>query len=131
MLKTHPLLGVGPDNYRLLYGAYMKPPLASWDTRILANELYLEVGADLGVLGGGFFFGFLIAVWWPVIAALWLRRGSPPTLWHLGLVAAFAAFLGHGLVDDFLDSHAITLLVWLLCGLATTMRAGLVPAESA
>jgi hypothetical protein len=131
MLKTHPLLGVGPDNYRLRYGAYMQPPLASWDTRILANELYLEVGADLGLLGGGLFFGFLLAVWWPMIAALWLRRGPPPTLWHLGLVAAFAAFLGHGLVDDFLDSHAITLFVWLLCGLATTTSDGLLPGGKA
>ncbi len=125
MIRAHPLLGVGPDNYRLQYGMYMRPPLANWDTRILANELYLEILADLGVLGAGIYFAFLGTVWWPLIAAGWFRMDVAPSAWHVGLVAAFAAFLGHGLVDDFLDSHAVSLAFWLLCGLATTSAAEL------
>ncbi|HWE61033.1 MAG TPA: O-antigen ligase family protein, partial [Chloroflexota bacterium] len=119
MLATHPLLGVGPDGYRFRYGAYMRPPLATWDTRILANQLFLELFADLGLLGGGLFLAFLCAVWWPLVVALWTRRRSTVILWQITLLAALAAFLGHGLVDYLLESHAIFLLLWLICGLAS------------
>jgi O-antigen ligase len=122
MLRARPLLGIGPDGFRLRYGIYMRPPLTTWDTRILANQLFLEIFADLGLLGGALFFGFLAAVWWPLIVALWTRRDPLPSVWQIGLIAAFAALLGHGLVDYLLDAHAIFLLLWLLCGLASTVR---------
>jgi hypothetical protein len=123
MLRARPLLGIGPDGFRLRYGAYMRPQLASWDTRILANQLELEIFADLGLLGGALFFGFLAAVWWPLATSLWMRGGAVPGVWQIAVLAAFAALLGHGLVDYLLDSHAIFLFLWLLCGLASTLRA--------
>jgi hypothetical protein len=74
MLRTHPILGVGPDGYRFEYGAYAIPPLKSWDRKILANELYLEQLADLGLLGGGLYVAFLAAIWWPLIEGLARRH---------------------------------------------------------
>src|ERR1051326_8018089 len=38
MFRAHPLLGVGPDNFRHLYGAYLG--LSEWDERVHANNLY-------------------------------------------------------------------------------------------
>jgi hypothetical protein len=49
LIQTRPLLGVGPDNFRHLYGAQLG--LETWDERVQANNLYLEVLADVGLLG--------------------------------------------------------------------------------
>ena len=49
MLAAHPLLGVGPDNFRLAYGAYAG--LAGADPRTHSNNMYLEVLAGGGLLG--------------------------------------------------------------------------------
>jgi hypothetical protein len=113
MLKAHPLFGVGPDGYRLNYGFYSTPRQRSWDTRILANSLILELLADVGVVGAGLFLAFLAALIWPVIRQV-------ATWWQVALVGAMAAFLGHGLVDYILGADAIFILFWLLCGLAAT-----------
>ena len=120
MVRAHPLFGVGPDGYRLSYGAFTTPRLSSWDTRILANNLMLELSADLGLVGGGLFLAFLLVVAWPVILGVW--RGQGLTWWELALAGALAAFLGHGLVDYILKADAIFILFWLLCGLAATSR---------
>ena len=117
MFKAHPLFGVGPDGYRLNYGAYSTPRQRSWDTRILANSLILELLADVGVVGAGLFLAFLAALIWPLIRQV-------TTWWQVALVGAMAAFLGHGLVDYILGADAIFILFWLLCGLAATASSG-------
>src|SRR5207245_1243891 len=53
MFAQRPLLGFGPDNFRHLYGAYLG--LQVWDERVHANNLYLELLADVGVLGAAAF----------------------------------------------------------------------------
>jgi hypothetical protein len=119
MVRSHSILGVGPDSYRLSYGLYTRPKLRTWDTRIFANSLFLELFADLGLLGGGLFLAFFTVVTWPVIAGIW--EGQVATGWHLALIGAVVAFLGHGLVDYILGADAIFALFWLLCGLAATV----------
>jgi O-antigen ligase len=64
LIQTRPLLGVGPDNFRHLYGAQLG--LESWDERVQANNLYLEVLADVGLLGLA---AFLWVVGAPLITA--------------------------------------------------------------
>ena len=39
--REHPLLGIGPDNFRHTYGRYLG--LAAWDPRVHANNSYIEV----------------------------------------------------------------------------------------
>jgi hypothetical protein len=121
MLAAHPLLGVGPAGYRLNYGDYARPKQRSWDTHILANSLPVEIFADLGLLGGGLFWVFLAALLWPLI--LRVSRGVVANWWQLALIGAWAALLGHGLVDYMLGSDAIFMAFWILCGLAATMAA--------
>jgi O-antigen ligase len=41
--------GVGPDNFRRLYGRYAGRTF--WDERVSANNLALETGATTGLLG--------------------------------------------------------------------------------
>jgi O-antigen ligase len=122
MIAAHPLFGVGPDAFRLNYGAYLVPRQQTWDERILANSLPLEIFADQGLVGGGLFFGLLAATVWPLLVVVWRRRVL--AWWQIAVIGSVAAFLGHGLVDYMLFSDAIFFVFWLLCGLAATAAIG-------
>jgi O-antigen ligase len=116
MIAQRPWLGIGPDNFRHTYGAYLDLP--SWDDRVHANNLYLELLADLGVLGSAAFALMLLR---PIVG---LVRGlrSPLTvvqgLWLAGLGASLLAFFVHGTLDYFLEFTPVYLLFWLIVGLA-------------
>ncbi|MCA1583231.1 MAG: O-antigen ligase family protein [Acidobacteria bacterium] len=99
MAQARPLTGIGPDNFRLAYGPYLG--LATWDTRVHANNLYLETLAGAGVPG-------LVSLLWLVTAAflaLWRRWRTSTPSYATGSAAMVAVWLivaGHGLVDTFL-----------------------------
>jgi O-Antigen ligase len=81
MIAAHPLTGVGPDNFRLTYGTYAG--IANADVRVHSNDMYLEVIAGTGVLGG--------------LAFLWLAwrasgRKSPPPVWPSPRTASSTRF---------------------------------------
>jgi O-antigen ligase len=115
MIAAHPLLGVGPDGYRLAYGLFERPPVRSWDTRIFANSLPLELAADLGLPGAILFFAFLAAVTWRLLGRA--VRGDLDLL-SAAVLAALGALLAHGIVDYTLGARAILYLLWVLLGLA-------------
>ncbi len=99
MIADHPWLGVGPDNFRWRYGAYLG--LSRPDTRVHSNNQYLEILAGGGLAAG------LCALW-----LLWRagrlthairRAANRQTLaLYTGAAAAGAGWLVHGLVDSFL-----------------------------
>jgi hypothetical protein len=114
-----PLFGIGPDNFRHLYGRYLG--LSRWDIRLHANNLYLELLADLG-LAGLIVFGWLV-----VTAAMELMRtlrqapDKPITLWAAGVGGSLLAFLIHGLLDYFLEFTSLSLLFWMSLGLIAVL----------
>lgn len=118
MISAHPLFGVGPDGFRLNYGSYTRPRQTSWDTRIFANSLPLEIFADLGIVGGLLFWAFILSLSWTLLRGL--LKGNVDQLWQLALVACLAAFIGHGFVDYVLGSNAIFITFLIMCGLAAT-----------
>lgn len=99
LAAERPVLGIGPDNFRHVYGHHLG--LASWDTRVHANNTYLEVLVGMGVVG-------LVAFAWLLVAAARLARTrlAAVSVDHLPLAAAAAAaclaIAVHGLVDSFL-----------------------------
>jgi O-antigen ligase len=121
MFAQRPLLGIGPDNFRHLYGAYLGRP--AWDERVHANNLYLELLADLGVLGTAAL-GLVIA---PAIGRLVRGVRSPSGLlqgfWLAGFGASLLAFFVHSTLDYFLAFTPVYLLFWLIVGLSTAVDA--------
>ncbi len=115
MLRERPLLGMGPDNFRHLYGRYLG--LSEWDDRVHANNLYLELLADLGVPGALLFGWLMAAVGIPLMRAVYRPEGGIPALWTAGLAGGLMAFLVHGLLDYFLEFVSLYLLFWMLLGL--------------
>ncbi len=95
-----PLIGIGPDNFRLLYGKSLG--FDHWDTKIRSNNLYLEILCGSGLLGLSAFLAVIGAIRWSIGAAS----------------AGVIVFLIHGLVDEFLMTTPIYFAFWMLVGLA-------------
>jgi hypothetical protein len=115
MSARSPLLGRGPDNFRLLKVNYMDFP--TWDEKILANNLYLEMLSGSGILGLAAFL-WLLWEFGHGLAARVVRAksASDSSAVYFG-VAYFVAFLLHGVVDYFLKFTPTFLLFWLLLGM--------------
>jgi hypothetical protein len=116
MWRERPLLGVGPDNFRWLHGP--RAGQALWDSRVFANNLYLEAAATTGAAG-------LLAVAAALATALWAcarRVRAAATLAQAALPAALfaglAAIVAHGMVDYLLAFTGHYLVLGLLVGLA-------------
>ncbi|HUE87353.1 MAG TPA: O-antigen ligase family protein [Vicinamibacterales bacterium] len=100
MASDHPLLGVGPDNYRLAYGPYLG--IERWDRRVHANNMYLEVLTGAGSVGLLAFLWFLASAGRALSRRLAAAHGGN----HIAVAALCATGLvvaGHGLVDSFLS----------------------------
>jgi O-antigen ligase len=116
MFLARPVVGVGPDNFRLRYGSYAG--LAGADARAHSNNMYLEVLAGGGLLGMA---GFLWLFWRSLvgfISAAFLARDPQMAALGASVAAAGAAIAVHGLVDSFLSFTAIYILSAITLGLA-------------
>lgn len=123
MAAARPLLGVGPDNFRLVYGFYAG--LKTWDPNIHANNLYLEWLAGTGGLG-------LLVFLWLNGLILWrswqgLRpqpgRSHQAVIWRLAVFAGLMAWFVHGLLDSFYEFTPTYTAFWLLAALGLSAAA--------
>lgn len=118
MFREHPLFGVGLDNFLYAYrgryifaGAWREPHLNH------PHNLVLDLLTRLG------FVGFVAGswLWWQLGRRLWKLPWQAPGAWR-GVAAAagasFAAMLAHGLVDHSFFLVDLSLIFYLLLGLA-------------
>ena len=106
----HPVAGVGPGAYGIELRSYRNPGLAR-DNVTTAHNLYLNIAAEMGVLG-------VLAAAWLILTLAWTWwrqwRGEEPGTAHwwriLGIGAALAGFAAQSMVDTFVES-AILLAV--------------------
>jgi O-antigen ligase len=100
MIRDHPVLGVGLDNFLYAYrGRYIRP--VTWQEPNLSHphNVVLDYLSRLGVLGLSAGLWLQTAFWG---AALPLRRLSDPDerALAIGLMGGMVDFLAHGLVDN-------------------------------
>jgi hypothetical protein len=124
----HPILGVGPGNYRHLYGRH-RPGPGRADDRLTANSLYFETLANGGVVGVLALAGLALAagllVWHALVRPIPADRdGAEVSLLRVGVALAVTAFFVHGLVDYFFEFTPTYAIFWLSLGvLAGASRA--------
>jgi hypothetical protein len=117
MWRERPLLGVGADNFRWLYGP--RAGHAFWDRRVFANNLYLEAAATTGTLGLLAIVATLGTALYGAVRAAWRTPHLLPVAAALGGV--LAAVAAHGLVDYLLASTGHYLLLAVAVGLAASL----------
>jgi O-antigen ligase len=114
MTRDHPLLGVGPDNFRWLFANYSGT--SEDNLGIHAHDQYLEALADTGIVG-------LIGLVW-LLAALMqnalqrARAVGSDWPWRAALLASLSEWLVHALLDDFERFWPTSVVFWLLVGLS-------------
>ncbi len=119
LFLAHPLLGVGPDNFRWLYGPVSGHSV--WDTRVFSNSLYLELLATVGLVG----FTAFALVMAKALSGLRRRvRSGPQSLEAATLAASLVGFLVHGLFDYLLAFTPIYLAVFILLGASSAVIRG-------
>jgi len=109
MVAARPLVGVGPDNFRLSYAPYAG--LAAGDPRIHSNNMYLEVLAGAGI-SGALAFAWLL---WSVARVTKPTVADPASL---AIAAAVLAIAVHGAVDSFLSFAPTYVLFAMTVGFA-------------
>jgi len=121
MIATHPIVGVGPDNFRLAYGAYAGLPFA--DTRTHSNNMYLEMLAGGGLLAFAAFAWLLWRATGCVARGLRLAAGCGNAV-AAGIAAAAIAIALHATVDSFLSFAPTYVLFSLTLGGAVASTRG-------
>ena len=114
MLMAHPWLGVGPDNFRYLYGRWAGR--TETDHSYHTHNMYIEFFVNTGLIGGILFIWLLVKLVTPLKRS-WLTASS-----HLGplvgVMAAVLVILVHGLFDYFLEFTPTYLMIAATFGLA-------------
>ena len=115
MIAAHPLGGVGIGNYAAAYPRYAVP---RWSLALgHAHNLYLNMAAEIGILGGILYLVWVgVGLWlvWPYGAfptpsATSVEGWDPPIMGIFGVGVALAL---HNLFDD-LTTHSM-LMQWIL-----------------
>ena len=119
MVEAHPLVGVGPDNFRLVYGSYAG--LQSADPRTHSNNMYLEMLAGGGLLVGA---AFAWLLWSAARVSTASLRASAGGAAAAGIAAAALAIALHATVDSFLSFGPTYVLFSLTLGCATACARG-------
>jgi hypothetical protein len=116
MFLDHPIVGVGPDGFRNMYGKYAG--VTEWNRNIYTNNMYIEMFVNLGLVGGLVFLTLVFAALRRIARSLLREPSGPVWLLGLGASAACVAFFAHGVVDYFLFATPIYILFWFLLGVA-------------
>ncbi|MCD6286330.1 MAG: O-antigen ligase family protein, partial [Anaerolineae bacterium] len=111
MIRDHPLLGVGLDNFLYAYRTRYVLPTA-WEEFSLSHphNVFLDYATRLGLFGLGAFVWTQVVFWRQLLRsrAPHSRARSPMRSWRatpggrvlaIGLAGSMADFLAHGLVD--------------------------------
>ncbi len=112
--RERPLLGVGPDNFRWLYGRYAGQ--SYWDTRVFANNTPLEVFATTGALGVATLLATWLGAFTGAARSLRLSTDAGTGETAVALFALLAGLAAHGAVDYLLAFTGHYLLLGFAIG---------------
>jgi O-antigen ligase len=103
MIRDHPLIGVGPDNFLYAYrDRYLRPEAWAESSLSHPHNFALDFAARLGLIGLGIFVWMQVAFFRTAYSVMRKAKSSLDIgHWSLiiGLMASMIDFLAHGLVD--------------------------------
>lgn len=122
MLLDHPLSGIGWGAYWLVYPSYDFFINNSETIIYHAHNMFLHIGAELGLLGLGSFIWLLTSIL--RLTVLLYRGCCRPDVCGvtLGLAASFVALVISGITDYILFNIQMSILLWALMGLTVVVH---------
>jgi len=123
MIRDHPILGIGLDNFLYLYPQYILPGAEIEPNLSHPHNIVLDYWTRLGVLG-------IVALTW--LLAAFFRKAS--RFWHTrprddaqamvyGLSASMVAFVAHGMIDSSYFVVELAFVFFLSLGLLRCVEA--------
>jgi putative inorganic carbon (HCO3(-)) transporter len=112
---SHPLLGVGPGNFQFYADDITGRPPGGLETPTVVHDVFLDVAAEVGILGLALFVSYLVISFGRLREAIHDGLGSPG--FALAVRSAFIVAVMAALTL----SEQYYAPLWLLGGLATTM----------
>lgn len=124
MIKAHPLIGVGVNNFMKNYKKYKEIP--EYRNVVTADFMYahnnfLHMAGEIGLSGLSIFFWFLYKLFGAGISIY--RKLKPGYLKNisLGLILCLIAFLINGLTESSLYYSRVALIFWYLIGFSLSL----------
>jgi O-antigen ligase len=118
MMASTPVTGVGIGQYANNYLEFVPEEIRRYyrrDTAQDAHNLFLWVGAELGLVGLGLFAWLILA---SLLRAWGAVRAEPGNRWRLALLAGLFAFVVTWLVGQPLTVPRVAFAFWMLLGAA-------------
>lgn len=114
MFKDNWLLGIGcgNQNFREIYGLYMK---TGFDA-LSAYNIYLEIAVESGIFALLAFIGFIWQSFSKAVRYI-LKKSDIKTIYLLTAVISLAGMLIHGLVDTVFFRPQIQFVFWIMAGI--------------
>jgi O-antigen ligase len=118
IIKDHPILGVGINNYSEIMWEYDNSAEGLENiSRFPVHNIFLHIMAEMGVIGIVVFFWFLAAICIPAIDFICRQSNLHDKHVVIGLIAGIIAFLVHGLVDTASIGSKLFYFVWFYAGI--------------
>ncbi|MGD0167532.1 MAG: O-antigen ligase family protein [Gaiellaceae bacterium] len=111
----HPLLGIGPGNFKVHYASISGVPVGT-ETVAIVHNAYLDIAAELGVLALVLFISYLAVIFKYSTAAEAEGRGPPGLAGSVRTALIIGAFSALTLSEQYFAPF------WLLGGLACAIR---------
>ncbi|HEY8475400.1 MAG TPA: O-antigen ligase family protein [Chloroflexota bacterium] len=123
MVRDHPILGIGMDNFLYRYlDRYMLPEAADEPHISHPHNLLLHFWLQLGV-PGAVAAGWLLVAFVRHVLPVARGRAGPEARWlGLGALGSMVDFVVHGLVDNSYFLPDMAMVFWLTLGLAEVLR---------
>lgn len=125
MMKAHPFLGVGVNNYMKVYKNYKESPEyrnVGTSDYMYAHNNFLHMAGEIGLIGLAIFLWFLWQLfgltlrYWKGIKDTYLKNAG------LGIILCLGGFLINGLTESSLYYSCVALIFWYFVGLALSLR---------
>jgi O-antigen ligase len=120
MAKANPLLGEGPDGFRFSYWRYA--PVESRATNARLGNVYLQVAAEVGLVGLAAMLWLATSVLWRLWVALHRCTSVGDRLLAGSLLGAFVSIVIQGSGVSYLSRTGLVFLMWILTGLAAALH---------
>lgn len=133
MIRDHPLVGVGPDNFLRYYApvhqayapckgkGYMEPAAAAEPCLSHPHDEFLDFWLSTGLLGLVSFLWLEVAFWRSSFQLL-PKQDRVGRVWLVGVMGAMLAALLHGLVDNSYFLPDLAIFFWVMAGYVSFLR---------